>query len=166
MQGWYIAIERNSSVGRGIFEIEEEEFEITDVSTTVKYSQKELLRHRVWIKDNRIVFYNAGLRQHDGVFFQDDDTYMLEGEDSRNFIYEIDSQNYKTCSILENSENIVIEIFTCTSGIFFEEDVWVYVPMHWLNTKEHQSKSDSDPFDSQSNSNVPLLFQAIGDKVL
>ena len=59
MQGWYIAIERKSSVGRGIFEIEEEEFEITDVSTTVKYSQKELLRHRVWIKDNRIVFYQT-----------------------------------------------------------------------------------------------------------
>ena len=87
-------IERKSSVGRGIFEIEEENLKITDVSTTVKYSQKELLRHRVWIKDNQIVFYQAGAIQYDGVFFQDDDTYILEGESD--FIYEKDSQNYKT----------------------------------------------------------------------
>ena len=164
MHGWYIAVERKSSVGRGIFEIEEEEFEITDISTTVKYSQKELLRHRVWIKGNRMVFYNAGVVQHDGIFFQDDDTYMLEWDEDCDFVYEKDSQNYKTGSILEDSENIVVEIFTCTSGIFFEEDVWIYVPMHWLNMKEYQSKSDNDPFDKKRNSNVPLLLQAIGDK--
>ena len=162
MQGWYIAIERKSSVGRGIFEIEEEEFEITDVSTTVKYSQKELLRHRVWIKDNRIVFYQAGAIRYDGVFFQDDDTYILEGESD--FIYEKDSQNYKTCSLLPENENLTIEIFTCTSGIFFEEDVWTYVPMHWLSAKEYQDRNDIDPFYRHNTSNVPLLIQAIGDK--
>ena len=73
MQGEYIAIEKTTCVGRGIYD---EEFEIVDVHATVRYAQKELMRHRMKIEGQKVAFLQANSitrwsRASNGSFFFD-----------------------------------------------------------------------------------------------
>ncbi|MEC7986637.1 MAG: hypothetical protein VX278_15830 [Myxococcota bacterium] len=141
----WIAVSLSRVRGKG--EWSEGGFESLSEEAPIIYSQLELMRHRMRLRGDSVEIYQNGVLERSGDLRWDENIGFLSREESG--VLDEDS-------FVFTAERIERTRFIVEGGIYFVEEVYVYLPLSLLHGIDHARIADSNAWIFRAIADLPL----------